>query len=336
MSEWRDDASDPGPRGLGGDFRSDRPRLDSPMTWSVPVCRLGSVTVRMHATFLLLIAVELLRSTMSVGGRTLALPPTALVLGCLAGLAVLHEAARTWSHRRAGGDLDEWLLWPLGGLCSADPGERRHAPWIAGAGWLAQFALAVCLAAVLRAWTGRWVDGALPRPWTLEGFRELTLGGASAGLEAAWLLQWTLLVSLALQALPAFPLTGGRCLLAALEARRGWGVAAHGVARSGVVCAVTLLVAGLAFDAWTLQLLALVCWIASQETIQRVDASDGFERDRVPEVPRAGRGAADDRAELDRILEKINRGGMRSLSWRERWRLRAATRRRQDGGGGIR
>lgn len=335
MSDWRDE-SEQGPRGLGGDFRSDRPRLESPMTWSVPICRIGTVTVRMHATFLLLIAVELLRSSLAVGGRTLALPPTALVLGSLLVLALMQEAVRTWSHRRAGGDLDEWLLWPLGGLCSADPGERRNSPWTVGAGWLAQLVLALGLAAVLRAWTGRWVDGAWPRPWTLEGFRELTLGGASAGLEATWLLQWTVLVSMALQVLPAFPLTGGRCLLATLEARRGWGQAAHLVARSGVVCAVTLLVIGLAFDAWILQLLALVCWIASHETIRRVDASDGFERDRLPEVPRVGRGAADDQAELDRILEKINRGGMRSLSWRERWRLKAATRRRRDGDGGIR
>jgi hypothetical protein len=47
----------------------------------------------------------------------------------------------------------------------------------------------------------------------------------------------------------------------------------------------------------------------------------------------APRKAADpaDQAELDRILEKINRTGMRSLSFMERRRLKAATRRRRDG-----
>ena len=325
------------PGGVTGDFRSERPRFESPMTWSLPLFRIGSVSVRVHALFLLLIAVELLRSSVSAGGRTLALPPTAMMLGSLLGLALLHESARTLCYRRIGGDLDEWLLWPLGGLCNADAGEREGgSAWCAASGWIAQACLALIVGTVLYLQTGRVLHGAVPLPWSLEGFRELTLAGAGAGVEALWLVQWTLMVTLSLQALPAFPLAAGQVLLALVARGRGWSAAAHLVARSGVVCAVGLLVSGIAFDAWTLSALALLIWIASRETMLRVESTDALLDAPASRSVRESRAPSDDQAEIDRILEKINRDGMKSLSMRERWRLKAATRRRRDGRGGIR
>lgn len=337
MSAWNDEPEPASAGGVAGDFRSDRARMESPMTWSLPLCRLGSVSVRVHALFLLLIAVELLRSSVSAGGRTLALPPTALILGSFFVLSLLHELARTLCYRRVGGDLDEWLLWPLGGLCTADAGDREGgSAWCAASGWLVQTCVATIVGTALYLQTGRVINGAVPVPWSLEGFRELSLTGAGAGIEALWLVQWSLMVTLALGALPAFPLTGGQVLLALLAERRGWSAAAHLVARSGVVCAVVLLVAGLAFDGWTMSALALLVWIASRETVVRVEATDALMQERPERIAPQRRAPSDDQAEIDRILEKINRDGMKSLSMRERWRLKAATRRRRDGGGGIR
>ena len=337
MTEWRDEPEPPSASGVAGDFRSERARMESPMTWSLPLCRLGNVSVRVHALFLLLIAVELLRSSVSAGGRTLALPPTAMVLGSFFALSVLHELARTVCYRRIGGDLDEWLLWPLGGLCTADAGDREGgSAWCAAGGWLVQALLAAVVGGVLYLQTGRLINGAVPLPWSLEGFRELSLTDAGAGVECLWLLQWSLMVTLALGALPAFPLAGGQVILALLAQRRGWSVVAHLVARSGVVCAVALLVAGLAFDGWTLSALALLVWIASRETALRVQATDALLHEPLERRPPQRRAPKDDQAELDRILEKINRDGIKSLSMRERWRLKAATRRRRDGDGGIR
>ena len=337
MMEWRDEPEPPTASGVAGDFRSGRARMESPMTWSLPLCRLGSVSVRVHALFLLLIAVELLRASVSAGGRTLALPPTAMMLGSFFGLSVLHELTRTLCYRRIGGDLDEWLLWPLGGLCTADAGDREGGSgWCAASGWLAQALLAAVVAAVLYHQTGRVINGAMPLPWSLEGFRELSLANAGAGTECLWLLQWSLMVTLSLGALPAFPLAGGQVLLALLAERRGWSAVAHLVARSGVVCAVALLVAGLAFDGWTLSALAMLVWIASRETVLRVEATDALMQERPERIAPQRRAPSDDQAEIDRILEKINRDGIKSLSVRERWRLKAATRRRRDEGGGIR
>ena len=321
--------------GVQGDFRAARPRVESPMTWSLPLFRLGRVSVRMHALFLLVIAVELLRSSLPGAPRSLALPPTALLMGWFLVLSFLHEGVRTMAMRRRGGDLDEWLLWPLGGLAGADAGDdERGAARAELAGWSALLALAVANGLALRSLAGPARESWLPSPWTLEGFAQLSLGGAGALAEALWLLQWALVVSICLQALPAFPMPAGRAIAAWLRRGMGWSNGTRRVARMGVAVAVIALVAGLVWGDWVFTGLALVVWIASRETLVRVEASDAL-ADRVDAPARASRVDPREQAELDRLLEKINRHGMGSLSFLERRRLRAATRRRQQGGGPI-
>lgn len=314
--------------GMMGEFRSDRPRVESPMSWSVAVCRVGGVALRIHAVFLLLIAVELLRASVPGSIRTLGLPPTTLVMAWLLLLALLHEAARTWAARRGGGDLDEWLLWPLGGLANIDSGERGQVLPQA-AGWLAQAVLAVVCGVALGLGTGDGLAAAAPLPWSLEGFRSFSLAGHGLLWEAIWLLQWTNLVTLLLASFPAFPLTGGRALFAALRRRRGWSDAARLVSRFGIGVAVALLILGLAVGPWILSGLAVVAWIASRETLTRTHDSDAM-LDQEPD--RSGARSEAEQEEIDRILAKINTHGMRSLSLLERWRLRRATRRRRHGG----
>ncbi len=333
--DWtpEDDASANDPGGVGGDFRSARLRATSPMTWSLPLFRLGGVSVRMHALFLLLAAVELLRSSVPGATRTLALPPTALVLGFLLVLSLLHEAARTVTARRAGGLLDEWLLWPLGGLVGVVPGESRRPVWAEMAGWAAVLTLAVANGVTLHGLTGRVLGVAIPSPWTLEEFRALSLQGNGTLVETLWLLQWASVLFLGLGLVPAAPLPAGRLLAAWMSRRMGWSAGVRRSARVGLVCAVLLLVAGLVWDAWTLTALALLAWVAVHETLTRVE--EGDEMLDMASAPESA-AAADDQAELDRILEKINRHGLASLSFLERRRLKAATRRRRQGDGGVR
>lgn len=321
--------------GVQGDFRAARPRVESPMTWSLPLFRLGPVAVRMHAVFLLLIAVELLRSSVPGAPRSLALPPTAMLMGWFLVLSLLHEGARTLAMRRRGGDLDEWLLWPLGGLAGADAGdEPRGAARAELAGWFALLVIAVLDGFALRALAGPVREFVVPSPWSLEGFVQLSLGGAGALAEALWLLQWATIVSLCLQALPAFPMPAGRATAAWLRGRVGWSQGTRRVARLGVFVAVVALVAGLVWGHWIFTGLAIVVWIASRETLMRVEASDDCMGSPEP-LSRSARPDPKEQAELDRLLEKINRHGMQSLSFLERRRLRAATRRRQQGDGPI-
>jgi Zn-dependent protease len=326
--------------GFVGDFRSQRPLARHPMTWSLPLFQFRGIAVRVHAIFLLLVAVELLRSTLPGMPRTLGLPPTLMLVGCMLVVATLHEGIRTAAHRRLGGELAEWLLWPLGGLCNAEAeGTPRQRELAVAWPWLVQLVCGALMAVPLRWETGRWIDGGVPVPWSLDGFRELSLQGIGVGWEVLWLLQWWNLVSLLLQLPPALPLTGGRFLMTWLEPRLGWSEAVRVTARAGIGSAVAMLVLGLAAGLWTLTVLALVLWISSRETIDRVEASDAFAGPIQPPEPRADlRPDKDtlDQAELDRILAKIKASGIESLGWRERRLLKAATRRRQGGDGGSR
>ena len=322
--------------GFAGDFRSERSVARHPMTWSLPLFQVRGIPVRVHALFLLLVAVELLRSALPGMPRTLGLPPTLVLMTCMVAVVMLHEWSRTWAHRRCGGDLPEWLLWPLGGLCHAiSEGSPRQRFLAAAAPWLVQGALAVVLAVPLGAETGRWIDGGIPVPWSLDGFRELSLRNPGIIWETLWLLQWWNVVSLLLQALPAFPLTGGRCLMAWLEPHRGWSEAVRVTARAGIGSAVGILVIGLAAGLWPLTVLALVLWLSARETLDRVDVGDFLQVD-PPSAGSEPEPSMTDQAELDRILAKIKAHGMESLGWRERRRLKAATRRRQGGDPGTR
>lgn len=322
--------------GFAGDFRAARSRIESPLSWSLPLVRLGSVAVRVHGVFLLFIAVECLRASLPGTGRTLGFGPTLVVLAAFVLLSALHEAIRWTAMRRAGFDLDEWLLWPLGGLTGPGASDRgAPGPWLELSGWGALAALWGALGTLLWWRLGGAVDAAFPVPWNLDGFTRISLDGASPLDEALALVQWTLSVMLALNLVPAFPLAAGRALAARWIALRGWSAGLARAARLGTACAVALFIVGLGFATWTITLLALLLWAASRETIVRVADADGAYEPATAahEEPRVDPA---EQAELDRILEKINRHGMDSLNFLERRRLKAATRRRREGGGPIR
>lgn len=326
----------PEPQGFAGDFRAPRPRFESPLSWSLPLVRIGPVAIRVHGAFLLLFAVECLRASLPGTGR-LGFMPTLSVLGSFLLLSIVHEAARWWAMRRGGWDLDEWLLWPLGGLAGPSGSDLGPAPARAElAGVVALVGVGLVTGAALFGMRGDLLGTAIPAPWTLDGYTRLTLAQAGLVAEFLFLFQWTVLVVLLLNLVPALPLAAGRALAARWVASSGWSVGLGRASRLGTICAVAMLVAGLAFGAWTLTFASIVLWCAARETIVRVADSDGFLE--PPEAGDAPRKSPDpgEQAELDRILEKINRSGMESLNFMERRRLKAATRRRREGDGPIR
>lgn len=324
------------PQGFAGDFRALRPRLESPLSWSLPLARLGPVSIRVHGAFLLLIAVECLRASLPGSGRVLGFGPTLVVLGSFLVLSLLHESARWLAMRRRGWDLDEWLLWPLGGLAGPAATDLGPAPARTELAGVVALAGVGCVSGgALYAMRGDLLGTAIPAPWTWDGFARLSLAEAGLVAETLFLFQWTLVVVVLMNLIPAFPLAAGRALAARWIGSVGWSAGLARASRLGTVCSVAMLIAGLAFGAWTLTFASILLWCAARETIVRVADSDGFLE--TPETA-APRKAADpgDQAELDRILEKINRTGMESLSFLERRRLKAATRRRREGEGPIR
>jgi hypothetical protein len=325
------DSEPPESPGFAGDFRSQRPRFESPLSWSLPLVRLGSISIRVHGAFLLLIAVECLRASLPGTGRVLGFVPTLVVLASFLLLALVHEGARWLAMRRGGWDLDEWLLWPLGGLAGPAASDAGPAPARAElAGVMALACLGVFTGGALYMIRGDLFGTAIPAPWTWYGFARLSLAEAGIVAEFLFLFQWTLVVVLLMNLIPAFPLAAGRALAARWIASVGWSAGLGRASRVGTACSVAMLISGLAFGAWTLTFASILLWCAARETLVRVCDSDGFVALHESAAPRKAADPAD-QAELDRILEKINRTGMRSLSFMERRRLKAATRRRRDG-----
>lgn len=352
---WSDPDERPRPAGFGGDWRGARASFDDPMSWSLPVARIAGITVRVHLFFLAFVLASLARSASPGADASIAWKPTLLGLGALLAIIVLHEFGHCIACRRSGGRADEILLWPLGGLAGCVPPERPGAHlWTALGGPLVNVAIVAVLTPVLGLRTGEWLGVAVPNPFGLASLvqdRDVS-GWLELLLVLANYIAWVLLI---FNLIPMFPLDGGRILQAILWRRRGYAASMRIACRAGFVAAVALGIAALATDGTTLLAIAIFGGFVSVATLRQVDAERDFlgfdpdpaelaaveeeeEFDAGPPRRIAGRGAAGAQAvgasgpdsatkeaEIDRILEKIAKGGMAGLSDAEREFLRRAT-----------
>ena len=113
-------SDDERPGGLGGDWGGIRPKIEDPMSWSLPMARLGRAELRIHGLFLLFILIQLARAVVaprdSEAYAPLDLPWTAVWLIFLWWIVLAHELGHTLVNRAMGGAPSEILMWPLGGL----------------------------------------------------------------------------------------------------------------------------------------------------------------------------------------------------------------------------
>jgi Zn-dependent protease/CBS domain-containing protein len=175
-------------------------------SWSIPVGRILGVEVRIHLTFLLLLAfvwlTESAAHTASAGPRGLAL--VGIIFGCV----VLHELGHALTSRHAGIPAKAIILLPIGGVTLLDetrlPMQPGSQTWkrdvrIALAGPLVNLVIAFVAAGILlavapqiRLWDKPYVISTnLPR-------------------SLVWSNLWLALFNL----LPAYPMDGGRVLRA--------------------------------------------------------------------------------------------------------------------------
>jgi Zn-dependent protease len=188
---------------------------------SIEIGRAFGIPVRIHATFLLLVALLYL----FVDGALATLGLLALVFGCV----LLHELGHSLVARGFGLRVADITLWPLGGMArmSEIPENARIEALIAIAGPAVNFALAgLALVALVL--------------------------GAAFGLEPAALperLAWFFLTVNLIQGgfnlVPAFPMDGGRLLRAFLARKRDWLAATELAVRVGRWVAGLLLVGSL-------------------------------------------------------------------------------------------
>lgn len=223
-----------------------RPTRPSGHRTSFPIARVSGIEVRVHWTFLLLLALFAWAGPASGFGSAYTAVAWVIVLfACV----VAHEFAHSIVARRRGGDVHEILLFPLGGVSKLEhlPEDPADEFAIAIAGPLCSLGLAAG-AALLAVAFGRPL---LP-PDLIRG---------------PWLsrIVWANALLAAFNLLPAFPLDGGRVFRALLERRLDLLSATRVATRVGHVLAAALGVIGLLFDPWLVFIGVFVYFGASAE-----------------------------------------------------------------------
>jgi len=211
--------------------------------------RVAGITIRVHASFLLLVVLLLPAGAGYTASQAVAeLIWILVVFACV----VVHELSHCVVASRYGIAVKDILLLPIGGVSEMErmPKEPARELAIAAAGPAASLGLAGAAAAAA------WVTGVALWPATV-------LGGAFL-VRLAWL---NLLLA-GFNLLPALPLDGGRVLRAGLAWRWGRARATRWAATLGRVVAAGLVLFGLRYDFWLVLIGAFVYLGAGAEGAQ--------------------------------------------------------------------
>ncbi len=170
------------------------------MSWSIPIVRVFGSEIRIHLTFLILLA-WIGIAFYQMGGMTAALDGVLFVSAVFA-CVVLHELGHAIAARRYGIKTPDITLLPIGGLARLEriPENPRQEIVIALAGPLVN----VVIAAVLLVFLGGQLD-----PEALSR-NDLSLNGFLQRLAAVNI------ILVLFNMIPAFPMDGGRVLRALL------------------------------------------------------------------------------------------------------------------------
>ena len=201
------------------------------MQWSYRVGRIGGTDVKIHVTFLALVA-WWAWSAWSDGGSSAALEAVVFLLA-LFSCVLLHEFGHIVMARRFGVRTPDVILLPIGGLARLErmPDEPKQELLIAAAGPAVTLVIALALFGGLRL-AGAPLDGDSLEP-----------GRAGIAQQVMWVNVALLLFNL----LPIFPMDGGRMLRALLAMRLGLQRATRIASRVGQAGAVVLGLWGLGF-----------------------------------------------------------------------------------------
>ena len=199
------------------------------MRWSYSIGRIAGTEIKVHVTFVLLLA-WLAFQAYGVGGAAAALDRSIFVLALFA-CVTLHEFGHILVARRFGVHTPDVLLLPIGGVARLEriPDEPRQELAIALGGPAVTVAIAVLFYGYLRA-TG-FAGPFLPTD-------------ANAGPFALRLMVVNV-VLLVFNLIPAFPMDGGRVLRSLLATRLGLVRATRVAAAVGQTLAVGMGLVGL-------------------------------------------------------------------------------------------
>ena len=279
-----------------------------------------------------------------------------LSVGLLFGIVLLHEFGHCFGCRFMGGDADEIVMHPLGGLALCRPPSNWRAHLVtSAAGPAVNLAFCLIAGAALLVMTGQlpW-QPVYAEPWEPARF--------SHWLDPVWMLFWLFATNWSLlmfNLLPIFPLDGGQIVQNVAWPFIGYYRSMLISCNVGMFAAVLFGLAAVLFG-WTgLLLLAVLGFIYCQrmkqmlleagpygfgeyddpyaQSLASTGRSDARDRRRAQKLADRQAKQADqerqqrvaDEAEIDRILAKVSASGMQSLSRSEQRTLREATARQQ-------
>ena len=212
--------------------------------WSLGLGRPFGIQLRVHATFLLLIAWVVVEQVMAGAGWRSTAAGVAYVIAVFV-LVVLHELAHALTARHYGIPTRDILLLPIGGMSRMEriPTEPRQEILVAIAGPALNVVLALVFFLVMLATGGA------------TGATQVDLLGGS------WVskLMWTNVALAGFNLLPAFPMDGGRVLRGLLARRMEYSRATDVAVAVGKVAAVGMGVVGILSNP-LLVLIALFIW----------------------------------------------------------------------------
>jgi Zn-dependent protease len=277
---WRDRQYDDDPNRSfgrpGGDWQGVRPTFDNPMTWSVPLMRAWEIAVRVHLIFLIYIVIQLARS-MKPGAFRIAV----VEMAALFGIVLLHEFGHCFACRRVGGEANEILMWPLGGLAYCLPPHRWRAHLVTVLGGPAVNVLIfVPMGVALAVITGTFWGIAIPNP--LDPFSVTALDDLTVGLRQPWWLFAMFVVHvvnmmlLLFNLLPIFPLDGGRIVQSLLWPRFGYVDAMRYSVYVGYIGAIGLGIFGAVTQAWMVVAIAIFGGVTCYITLKQLRFTESF------------------------------------------------------------
>ena len=229
------------------------------MSWSIPIFRVSGILVRIHVTFLLLLA-WLAFSYYSQGGSAAAAGRVFFIL-LLFVCVLLHEFGHAFAAKAYGINTPDITLLPIGGVARLErmPEKPSQELIVALAGPAVNIVIALGLFSVV-GFRGVFDTDSVQAPSMLTKLMVINV----------WLVLFNLL--------PAFPLDGGRVLRALLATRLNYARATQIAANVGQGCAFIFGFIGL-FGNPMLIFIALFIYIgASQEAAvaQMRDVSRGM------------------------------------------------------------
>jgi Zn-dependent protease/CBS domain-containing protein len=226
------------------------------MSWSWRIAKIAGVPIKVHWTFLILLAWVLIASWSQSQNALTAVAGVAFIV-VIFGCIVLHELGHAVVARHFGVKTSDITLLPIGGVARLERMPERPSQELQVA--LAGPAVNVVIAAVLYFVFGVRFPAAIDDAQKLVGAQFMPS-----------LLAFNVFVVL-FNLLPAFPMDGGRVLRALLAMRLPYPRATRLAASVGQLMAILFGLAGLIAPNVFLLLIALFVWIGAESEAQMVE-----------------------------------------------------------------